>query len=64
VLDEGGPCAPVVVPDSDDEGGRGLLLVSTLADSWGVYGDEHGRTVWALLRVEPVAAVPVASPCR
>ncbi|MBG0820093.1 ATP-binding protein [Planomonospora sp. ID91781] len=64
VLDEGGPRTPEVLLDGqEDEGGRGLLLVSTLADSWGVDGDEQGRTVWALLSTEPAAAVQAAS-CR
>ncbi|MFC4062274.1 ATP-binding protein [Planomonospora corallina] len=64
VLDEGGPSSPVLRPDGpDDEGGRGLLLVSVLADSWGVHGDEHGRTVWAVLHTETAAALRVAS-CR
>ncbi|GAA2875993.1 hypothetical protein GCM10010517_37040 [Streptosporangium fragile] len=62
VLDEGGPRFPDVRPcGQDDEGGRGLLLVSALADSWGVSGDERGRTVWALLKVGPVAAAGAAS---
>ncbi|MEW9531914.1 ATP-binding protein [Microbispora sp. NPDC049125] len=56
VIDEGGPFAPTVMPASDEEGGRGLLLVSCLADSWGVYGDETGRTVWALLKVDPIVS--------
>ncbi|WP_203872206.1 ATP-binding protein [Planomonospora parontospora] len=63
VLDEGGPRTPEVLDGQEDEGGRGLLLVSTLADSWGVDGDEQGRTVWALLSTEPAAAVQAAS-CR
>src|SRR4051794_30686433 len=33
VIDEGGPYFPTVMPASDVEGGRGLLLVSSLADS-------------------------------
>ncbi|GAA4599095.1 hypothetical protein GCM10023194_78230 [Planotetraspora phitsanulokensis] len=53
VLDEGGPHSPQLSTDSDDEGGRGLLLVSTLAAQWGVCGDEHGRTVWAVLSTAP-----------
>jgi anti-sigma regulatory factor (Ser/Thr protein kinase) len=37
--------------DEDGEGGRGLLLVSVLADEWGVRPDEHdqGHAVWAEL---------------
>ncbi|MER5479973.1 ATP-binding protein [Streptomyces sp. NPDC002734] len=34
--------------DADDEatGGRGLLLVATLADAWGVRGHALGKSVW------------------
>ena len=39
-------------PTSDDESGRGLLLVEALADRWGVTEDRCPRkTVWAELRV-------------
>jgi len=42
------PSPPVVLhPGSSDESGRGVLLVSKLADSWGIDqtpGD--GKTVW------------------
>ncbi|MFE7993279.1 ATP-binding protein [Streptomyces shenzhenensis] len=36
-------------PDADDQGGRGLLLVSRLSDAWGVgeAADGKGRVVWA-----------------
>ena len=34
-------------PRDTDEGGRGLLLVSTLADKWGVREREFGKVVWA-----------------
>lgn len=36
-------------PDEDDQGGRGLLLVSRLSDAWGVgeAADGKGRVVWA-----------------
>jgi serine/threonine-protein kinase RsbW len=38
-------------PDSEGEGGRGLLLVSVLADEWGFRPDERdqGHAVWAEL---------------
>lgn len=40
-------------PDSTSESGRGLLLVTALADNWGVTPrpDAPGKTVWAELRV-------------
>lgn len=31
---------------AEDEGGRGLLLVSTLADKWGVADRNPGKIVW------------------
>ncbi|MEW1864958.1 ATP-binding protein [Streptomyces sp. NPDC088194] len=33
--------------DAEDERGRGLLIVSTLADAWGV--GEAGESVWCML---------------
>ncbi|WP_185949805.1 ATP-binding protein [Microbispora sp. KK1-11] len=63
VTDEGGPGVPRLVRPTDDEGGRGLLLVANLADNWGVYGSQAGRTVWALLKVDPIAAAAAAT-CR
>ncbi|GIH73303.1 ATP-binding protein [Sphaerimonospora thailandensis] len=68
VVDQGGPHVPAVMHDCahldehDDESGRGLLLVSCLADSWGVSGDVAGRTVWALLKVTPTLAAPATAP--
>jgi serine/threonine-protein kinase RsbW len=55
VTDQGsGPSGPRIRrPDPaecDDEHGRGLLLVSAVAHTWGVATDPgHGRTVWAVL---------------
>ncbi|MGW2592163.1 ATP-binding protein [Streptomyces sp. NPDC001515] len=37
----GGP-----LPTGDDEGGRGLVLVSALADAWGVGDRNPGKIVW------------------
>ncbi|GAA1775963.1 ATP-binding protein [Actinomadura chokoriensis] len=43
---EGCPMIPVKV-SAWDEGGRGLLMVSELADRWGALRGENGRhTVW------------------
>jgi serine/threonine-protein kinase RsbW len=57
VTDEGGRCLRGPQPrgaDADGEGGRGLLLVSVLADEWGVrpevqQGRGRGHAVWAEL---------------
>jgi hypothetical protein len=48
------PALPVVGhhPDLTAESGRGLLLVSTLADDWGVESTESGgKAVWFELRI-------------
>ncbi len=63
VLDEGGARSPgLLTPYEEEENGRGLLLVSALADSWGVWGGEAGRTVWATLAVRPTPVRPAATP--
>ncbi|MFI8091957.1 ATP-binding protein [Streptomyces sp. NPDC086080] len=43
-------------PDSDEDGGRGLVLVDALAVTWGVC-DRHGpgKTVWAECATAPRA---------
>jgi anti-sigma regulatory factor (Ser/Thr protein kinase) len=47
-------------PDSHRVGGRGLLLVSGIATSWGTTAHDTGKTVWAQLAV-PAEARIVAS---
>jgi anti-sigma regulatory factor (Ser/Thr protein kinase) len=49
------PDLPIVGnhPDLTAESGRGLLLVSTLADDWGVELTDGGKAVWFQLRLEP-----------
>ena len=45
------PGSPRVVDRGlDAETGRGLLLVETLAESWGVTPREHGKVVWFVLQ--------------
>ncbi|MEU7404172.1 ATP-binding protein [Streptomyces sp. NPDC044948] len=48
VHDSGGgvPAVPLDDPGGSAEGGRGLLLVSELADKWGVGEREPGKFVW------------------
>jgi len=36
----------------DDESGRGLLLVDTLADAWGTEPNSPGKTTWFELRAQ------------
>ncbi|CAM5366246.1 ATP-binding protein [Streptomyces fumanus] len=51
VHDSGGGPETVRVPEAEaaaeSEHGRGLLLVSAVADKWGVDGRRPGKTVWA-----------------
>ncbi|MDF6017700.1 ATP-binding protein [Streptomyces sp. JH34] len=44
---------PAETASSDEDGGRGLLLVAALTDRWGWYpcADGPGKTVWAVLEV-------------
>ncbi|WP_055567934.1 ATP-binding protein [Streptomyces atriruber] len=42
------PCAAV---DADEEGGRGLLLATTLSDDFGVTAHVSGKTVWLVFKV-------------
>lgn len=56
VEDQGfGPTGPQLHRMSDDEGGRGLLLVDALSSCWGTHntsGYGAGRVVWAELPYE------------
>ena len=46
------PSPPEPQPfDREREGGRGLLIVGTLASAWGIEQREGGKTVWAELAV-------------
>ena len=48
VTDGGGPTTPRPAPRSAwSAGGRGLRIVGSLANEWGVLGDRSGSTVWA-----------------
>jgi anti-sigma regulatory factor (Ser/Thr protein kinase) len=61
VSDAGSGRPQVQAPQADEIGGRGLLLVETLAHRWGV--DERaggiGTTVWAELKAPDIVAEPV-----
>ena len=55
---------PALVDDDDDrESGRGIRLVDMLADDWGVYPTDHGKTVWFALSATtwPFEAPPPTS---
>ena len=48
VSDDGPGLPKLRHPDPDDPTGRGLLLVDTVAESWGIKPmDPQGKTVWA-----------------
>jgi anti-sigma regulatory factor (Ser/Thr protein kinase) len=53
-----GPLPHVTEPAPGAPGGRGLGIVETLADHWGVQRDNGETTVWALLAAPPVPARP------
>jgi serine phosphatase RsbU (regulator of sigma subunit)/anti-sigma regulatory factor (Ser/Thr protein kinase) len=50
VFDSGHRLPSLTDTAPDDTGGRGLHLVDTLCDAWGVREELHGKTVWARLR--------------
>ncbi|HEY9438592.1 MAG TPA: ATP-binding protein [Streptomyces sp.] len=55
VTDGGGPTRPVpATPSVTARGGRGLAIISALAQEWGVRDDTSGEvTVWALVSAGP-----------
>ena len=51
IIDQGGPWTGLrksTDEDADDAGqsGRGLTIVAAIASSWGIAGDQEGRTAW------------------
>jgi hypothetical protein len=44
-------------PDPDDESGRGLMIIDSLATRWGSYETRDGKVVWAQLGTRPPAAL-------
>ena len=47
-------CLPVVVDAPvDAEAGRGLMLVATLSESWGIYRTPAGKAVYFTLALQP-----------
>lgn len=53
VVDQGGERVPHVCDvTSQEEGGRGLLLIAACAKDWGVKNWPDGRSVWAELAWE------------
>ncbi|MDQ1037399.1 anti-sigma regulatory factor (Ser/Thr protein kinase) [Streptomyces sp. V3I8] len=58
VTDGGGPTRPVPsTPSVTAHGGRGLNIITALADDWGVRDDTRGElTVWAIVHKDAHAA--------
>ncbi len=56
VRDSGGGRPQVLEGHTDETGGRGLRLVMTLADDFGVTAHSPGKTVWAVFKVQPPTA--------
>ena len=62
VIDAAGHVPRVLRPGPADDHGRGLHLVSTLAQKWGTRGTEHGKAVWCTFpfaAAEPASGGPV-----
>jgi anti-sigma regulatory factor (Ser/Thr protein kinase) len=51
VSDESSEMPVVQEPSVDSIGGRGLVVVETLADTWGTESSVRGKTVWFELAV-------------
>ncbi|MFB7656410.1 MULTISPECIES: ATP-binding protein [unclassified Streptomyces] len=49
-------------PGPDDEGGRGLALVSALSDDWGCRQDPYTKCVWARFTLAGRGDVAQAAP--
>ncbi|OKI91690.1 hypothetical protein AMK10_27190 [Streptomyces sp. CB02058] len=67
VTDGGGPTRPVpATPSVTARGGRGLNIISALAQEWGVRDDTAGEvTVWALVSTDHKSpGFPSAAPGR
>jgi serine phosphatase RsbU (regulator of sigma subunit)/anti-sigma regulatory factor (Ser/Thr protein kinase) len=43
---------------TNDEGGRGLFLISQLADAWGTRYTPHGKTIWTEQRLDATPTTP------
>ena len=50
VFDSGHRMPVTTEPDLDSTGGRGLMLVESMCEEWGVREELDGKTVWARLR--------------
>lgn len=63
VFDPGGDVPEVREPDFFRESGRGLLVLQSLAASWGwTTPDRHGKAVWAVLQADRERVVADEAP--
>jgi hypothetical protein len=47
-------------PETDEEGGRGLLLVASFSQQWGYYHPgTGGKVVWAIVNVTSPGQPPI-----
>ena len=57
-IEDDGPGMPLLhPPESMDAAGRGLQIVSTIADRWGADETETGKIVWVELTHDGIARV-------
>jgi len=57
IIDQGGHWTglPNIQDDEADDAsqsGRGLTIVAAIASSWGIAGDQEGRTAWCEVKAE------------
>jgi anti-sigma regulatory factor (Ser/Thr protein kinase) len=59
VVDDSSELPQADAPDWDSDGGRGLLLVASFADAWGVeVHPRHGKTVWTEFKIAEARRLP------
>lgn len=46
-VEDSSPELPQSPSEANERGGRGLRIVETVSDDWGVIPSENGKTVWA-----------------
>jgi anti-sigma regulatory factor (Ser/Thr protein kinase) len=61
VTDGGGAVPLVRHPGQTETHGRGLLIASTLSDSWGIDTRSDSTTVWFTLSLPPASAAELAA---
>ena len=61
VSDDSGALPVVRHPDRMEPTGRGLLIVQSLTQDWGVSPTAEGKTVWAVLSTRAPAPGPISA---